>query len=119
MLADICFNIQCCKLTEKQQLYLKEQVKDKEGTIRQKFVSIEDKLCEWIRIMSPRGETFDRGMNPFQKFMKMKQYRDSIVHLSSKKVSAYNSILNKISMIFKKYISIKLKVSFKRTSCIF
>lgn len=80
------------ELTAGEELFLKEQARDKTGAIRQRFVSIEDKLCEWIKLMSPRKETFDKGKKPFQNFLKIKRYRDSIVHLSGKKVSTYHSI---------------------------
>jgi hypothetical protein len=42
--------------------------------------------------MSPRSETFDRGKNPYQAFVKIKNARDSLVHLSEKKVDRYWSI---------------------------
>src|SRR5882672_439856 len=42
--------------------------------------------------MSPRAETFDRGGNPYQRFMKVRDARDSLVHLSENKVSQYWAI---------------------------
>lgn len=80
------------ELTEDQRLCLAEQTIDKSGKIRQRFVSMEDKLHEWVRIMSPRGDTFNKGGSPFQKFVKMKQKRDAVVHLSGRKVSVYDSL---------------------------
>ena len=79
-------------LTREEQLSLREQTRDKSGDLRKKFVPIENKLCDWVKIISPRGETFDRGKRPFQDFLKLKANRDSIVHLSEKKISTYNEI---------------------------
>lgn len=79
-------------LSDELRQYLQEQAIDKRGNVRQRFVSTEDKLYEWIKIISPRGETFDRGRNPFQEFRKLREYRDAIVHLSENKVTTYNSI---------------------------
>lgn len=79
-------------LTHEQRLYLTERVKDKIGVEKQKFVSIENKLHEWIKIISPNNSTFDKGSRVFQEFMKIKEYRDAIVHLSASKVSNFRTI---------------------------
>jgi hypothetical protein len=92
-LATACLSDPVMNLTEEQRLYLSEETRDDTGKIRQKHVSIQDKLYEWVRIMSPRGDTFERGKNPYQAFMKIKVYRDSLVHLSGqKKVDRFRAI---------------------------
>jgi hypothetical protein len=83
--------------TEEQKMYLKEQVKDKNGKVRQKYVPIEDKLYEWTKIVSPTGTTFNKGSNPFQNFMKIKEYRDAIVHLAALKVKSFRAIDFKVA----------------------
>jgi hypothetical protein len=85
------------KFTAEQRLYLQEQTKDRNGQIRQRFVPIEDKLYEWTRILSPTGATFNKGSNPFQNFMRIKEYRDSIVHLAAPKVKSFRSIDFKVA----------------------
>lgn len=83
--------------TQEQRMYLKEQVKDWNGRVRQKFVPIEDKLYEWTKIVSPAGRTFNRGSNPFQDFVKIKEYRDAIVHLAGPKVKSFRAIDFKVA----------------------
>lgn len=78
--------------TEDQRLYLSEKTKDKNGHERQKFVPIENKLYEWVKIIGPTGKTFNKGSNPFQEFKRIKQYRDAIVHMSASKVEHFRSI---------------------------
>jgi hypothetical protein len=78
-------------LSENERLFLKERVR-KQGQERQKFVSIEDKVVEWTKIISPSGRTFDKGREPFQSFSRLKQYRDAIVHFGPEKVEEYRAI---------------------------
>lgn len=80
------------QIDEDRKLLLLEQTKDKTGKYRQKYVSIENKLIEWVKIISPRGISFDRGEKIFQKFIKMKNIRDALVHLSGEKVPTYISV---------------------------
>ena len=91
-LADVHLSDPRKTITDEEKLYLGEKTKDSAGKLRQKFVSIQDKLHDWVRIISPRGETFDKGKNPYQTFLKIKKYRDSLVHLSAQKVSSFRSI---------------------------
>jgi len=80
-------------LLPRDDLYLRERVIDRHtGTEREKFVPLHEKLHRWVQLISPRGETFDKGTDPYQAFRKVQSYRDSIVHMSSNKVIAYNSI---------------------------
>lgn len=91
-LATVCLDDKSRRLTEEDRLSLSEKAKEKSGNYRQKFVSIQNKLHDWVRIISPHGKTFDKGKEPFQSFIKIQEYRDSLVHLSSTKVSKYRSI---------------------------
>jgi len=75
--------------TNEQKLHLRERAKDKNDNERQKFVPIEIKLCEWTKIISHTGKTFNKGDKLFQEFMKVKEYRDAIVHLSATKIKKY------------------------------
>jgi hypothetical protein len=97
-LAHLCLSDRSRHLSEEERLFLSERSRGKDGKGRQKFVAIQDKLYEWVKIISPRGETFEKGGKLFQDFMKLKSYRDSIVHLSERKVQAFNSISFKIAV---------------------
>jgi hypothetical protein len=80
-------------LSPEEDLYLQERAIDRStGAPREKFVSLQDKLCRWVELISPRGETFDKGANPYQSFRTIQGYRDSIVHLSSTKAEKYRRI---------------------------
>lgn len=80
-------------LSPEQDLFLQERVIDKNtGKEREKYVALQDKLHQWIQIISPNGATFDKGGNPFQAFRTIQEYRDSIVHLSGAKVEKYRDI---------------------------
>lgn len=83
--------------TEKQRLFLRERVKDRNGQERQNFVSIEDKLYEWTKIISPTGKTFNKGNKPFQDFMKIKKFRDATVHLAAPKVKSFRAVDFKVA----------------------
>jgi hypothetical protein len=73
--------------------FLRERALDKKtGAERKKFVSLQDKLHGWVQLVSPRGETFDKGANPFQAFRAVQEYRDSIVHLSANKTQTYHRL---------------------------
>ncbi len=80
-------------LTPDQDRFLRERAIDKNtGAERDRFVSLQDKLHHWIKLVSPRGETFDKGTTPYQSFRTIQEYRDSIVHLSASKWKKYGSI---------------------------
>lgn len=80
-------------LSRNDDLYLQERVIDKKsGAEKEKHVALQDKLYRWVQIISPRGETFEKGAYPYQAFRKIQEYRDSIVHLSATKANRYHSI---------------------------
>lgn len=79
-------------LTQHQRLYLRELGIDNTGRERRRLISTEEKLVEWVKIMSPSGKTFDRGKEPFQSFRTLRQYRDSLVHFGKTKVGRLNEI---------------------------
>jgi hypothetical protein len=68
------------------------KIDKKTGKEMQGYVRLEEKLSRWVRLMSPRKESFDKGAYPFQAFVEIQKYRDSIVHLSESKVNAYRRI---------------------------
>jgi hypothetical protein len=73
--------------------FLRERTLDKKtGAERERFVALQDKLHRWVQLVSPRGETFDKGTNPFQAFRTIQEYRDSIVHLSAAKTQTYHRL---------------------------
>ncbi|HHY13306.1 MAG TPA: hypothetical protein GX526_01485, partial [Thermoanaerobacterales bacterium] len=79
-------------ISKEDKLFLTEKTINKQGKKVQRFVSIEDKLHKWVKIMSPRSETFDKGRLPFQDFKEIKKVRDTIIHLTNKKVEYFRSI---------------------------
>jgi hypothetical protein len=79
-------------ISDEQRLYLREKRRDKNGAIVRRNVSTEDKLHDWIKIISPRGDTFMKGVNPFQGFIALKELRDSVVHLSERKMQSYGRV---------------------------
>jgi hypothetical protein len=79
-------------LSENEKLFLRERQKGKDGKEKQKFVSIENKLHEWVKIISPTGTTFNKGAKPFQDFIKIKKHRDALIHFSSTKLENLQSI---------------------------
>jgi hypothetical protein len=80
-------------LSREDKIYLQERILDKKtGVEREKFVALQDKLYRWIQLISPRGETFDKGANPYQAFRAIQEYRDSIVHISTTKADKYHAI---------------------------
>jgi hypothetical protein len=78
-------------LSLEEQLYLKER-RLRKGEEAPKFVSTGEKLIKWTKMISPRKETFSKDSEPFLGFMRIKEFRDSIVHLSESKVNSYRDI---------------------------
>ncbi len=80
-------------------LSIQERAIDKKtGLQAQKFVGLEDKLFQWVKLISPRFETFDKGAQPYQSFRAVLEYRNSIVHLAATKAEKYRSIDFKVAM---------------------
>jgi hypothetical protein len=90
-LASVALSRKDASLSTKERLYLSEK-QEKDGAVRQKFISTQDKLAEWVRILSSRNEGLDRERNPYQDFNRILELRHSIVHLERSKIGIYESI---------------------------
>ena len=80
------------RLSEKERLWLQERARKPSGVEYQRFVKTDEKLHGWIKLMSPRDETFDKGRDPFQGFIRIKKYRDALVHMAEEKVLRFWSV---------------------------
>ena len=90
-LASVALKRKAESFSKHDQLDLQEQ-KEEKGIIKQKFVRIEDKMVEWLKLISPRKIGLNRGEAPYQDFKKILKLRHAIVHLSAAKVETYESL---------------------------
>lgn len=81
------------ELSDDELLFLSEQ-RMKNGMLKQRFVSTQDKLVDWVKLMSPQTPKvgLEKGKSPLQDFREIQRLRDSIVHLSDTKADEYDSI---------------------------
>jgi hypothetical protein len=90
-LASVALSKEAASFSKQEALFLRE-LKEKDGVERQRLVSTQDKLADWVKLISPREVGLDRGRNPFQDFEKVLELRHAIVHLSTSKVATYESL---------------------------
>jgi hypothetical protein len=92
----IAYTFRCRRsatLSVEDDLYLRERKLDpKTGNECERRVALNDKLHGWVKLVSPRNDTFDKGHGLYQEFRKLQEYRDSIVHLSATKIEKYFGI---------------------------
>ena len=93
-LASVALSKNAGSLSRQEELFLRE-VQRKGGVEKQRFVSTQDKLAEWVKLISPRKVGLDRGRSPFQDFDKALELRHAIVHLAASKVNTYESLDHK------------------------
>jgi hypothetical protein len=92
-LASVALNKLGGSLSKEEKLFLQE-LREHNGTIKQRFVRTQDKLVEWVKLMCPRSPKvgLEAGRAPYQDFREIQQLRDSIIHLSSSKAESFESI---------------------------
>lgn len=90
-LASVALSRRSASFSRQEELFLRES-QEKGGVERQKFVSTQDKMAEWVKLISPRKIGLDRGRSPFQDFEKVLDLRHAIVHLAGSKIETYESL---------------------------